>query len=167
MASKTPIAKAPKKAKAPAKTFAAKRRKATAAEPGKPALLSGGNPQIPKGYGNAPVQAYLDAMPGWKQTVGRRLDALIVRTVPGVRKAVKWNTPLYGVEEGRWFLSYHCFDRYVKVAFFRGATLRPPPPGLSKSKDVRYLDIHEDDEFDEPQIADWVKQASRLPGEKM
>ena len=113
------------------------------------------------------MQAYLAAMPGWKQTVGRRLDALIVRTVPGVRKAVKWNTPLYGVEEGKWFLSYHCFDRYVKVAFFRGASLRPPPPGPSKSKDVRYLDIHEDDEFDETQIADWVKQASRLPGEKM
>ncbi len=167
MASKTPIAKAPKKAKAPAKKVAAKRRTAAATAPGKPALLSGGNPQIPKGYGAAPVQAYLAAMPGWKQTVGRRLDALIVRTVPGVRKAVKWNTPLYGVEEGKWFLSYHCFDRYVKVAFFRGASLRPPPPGPSKSKDVRYLDIHEDDEFDETQIADWVKQASRLPGEKM
>lgn len=167
MASKTPIAKAPKKAKAPAKKVAAKRRTAAAIEPGKPTLLSGGNPQIPKGYGDAPVQAYLAAMPGWKQTVGRRLDALIVRTVPGVRKAVKWNTPLYGVEEGKWFLSYHCFDRYVKVAFFRGALLRPPPPGPSKSKDVRYLDIHEDDEFDETQLADWVKQASRLPGEKM
>jgi hypothetical protein len=133
----------------------------------KPKLLSGGNPQIAKGYGEAPVQAYIAAMPGWKREVGRRLDALIVRTVPGVAKAVKWNSPFYGVEEGVWFLSFHCFARYVKVAFFRGVQLRPLPPGESKQKEVRYLDIHEDDAFDEAQLASWVKQASRLPGERM
>ena len=133
----------------------------------KPKLLSGGNPQIPKGYGDAPVQAYIAAMPGWKREVGRRLDALIARTVPGVSKAVKWNSPFYGIEGDGWFLSVHCFDRYVKVAFFRGAALSPVPPGPSKQKDVRYLDIHEDDPFDEAQIADWVKQASQLPGERM
>ena len=118
------------------------RRQARAA---KPALLSGGNPQIAKGYGDAPVQAYIAAMPGWKSDVGRRLDALIERTVPGVRKAVKWNSPFYGVEDQGWFLSFHVFTKYVKVAFFRGASLRPLPPGESKHKDVRYLDIHEDD----------------------
>ena len=133
----------------------------------KPALLSGGNPQIAKGYGDAPVQAYIAAMPGWKRDVGRRLDALIVRTVPGVRKAVKWNSPFYGIEDGVWFLSFHVFTKYVKVAFFRGASLRPVPPGESKQKDVRYLDIHEDDPFDEAQLAAWVKQASQLPGERM
>lgn len=132
-----------------------------------PTLLSGGNPQIAKGYGDAPVQAYIAAMPGWKRDVGRRLDALIARAVPGVRKAVKWNSPFYGVEDGVWFLSFHCFTRYVKVAFFRGASLRPLPPGESKQKEVRYLDIHEDDEIDEAQLAAWVKQASRLPGERM
>ena len=139
--------------------------------PSDAALLAGGNPQIAKGYGDAPVQAYIAAMPGWKRDVGRRLDALMVRTVPGVRKAVKWNSPLYGVggpgDEQGWFLSVHCFTKYVKVAFFRGASLRPVPPGASKSKDTRYLDIHEDDEFDEAQLAAWVKQASRLPGERM
>jgi hypothetical protein len=133
----------------------------------KPTLLSGGNPQVPKAYGNAPVQAYIAAMPGWKRDIGRRLDALIVATVPGVRKAVKWNSPFYGVEEGVWFLSFHCFTKYVKVAFFRGAGLRPLPPGPSKQKDVRYLDIHQDDELDEAQFAAWVKQASLLPGERM
>jgi hypothetical protein len=137
----------------------------------KPALLAGGNPQIPKADGNAPVQAYIAAMPGWKRDVGRRLDALIVRTVPGVRKAVKWNSPFYGVEgpgEGQgWFLSFHCFTKYVKLAFIRGASLRPVPPGASKSKDTRYLDIHEDDQIDEAQLADWVKQAAALPGERM
>jgi hypothetical protein len=137
----------------------------------KPALLAGGNPQIAKGDGDAPVQAYIAAMPGWKRDVGRRLDALIVRTVPGVRKAVKWNSPLYGVEsqgEGQaWFLGFHCFTSYVKVAFFRGTSLRPVPPGGSKSKDTRYLDIHEDDQLDEAQLAAWVKQASQLPGERM
>ena len=132
-----------------------------------PALLSGGNPQIAKGYGDAPVQAYIAAMPGWKRDVGRRLDALIVRTVPGVRKAVKWNSPLYGVEDQVWFLGFHCFTNYVKVAFFRGASLRPVPPGGTKQRDVRYLDIHEDDQLDEAQFAAWVKQASQLPGERM
>jgi hypothetical protein len=133
----------------------------------KPALLSGGNPQIPKGYGDAPVQAYIAAMPGWKSDVGRRLDALITRTVPGVRKAVKWNSPFYGVEDDAWFLNFHCFTNYVKVAFFRGRSLRPVPPGESKHREVRYLDIREDDPLDERQFAAWVKQASRLPGERM
>jgi hypothetical protein len=133
----------------------------------KPALLAGGNPQIAKADGDAPVQAYIAAMPGWKRDVGRRLDALIVRTVPGVRKAVKWNSPFYGVEGQGWFLGVHCFTKYVKVAFFRGTSLRPVPLGESKSKDTRYLDIHEDDQLDEAQLAAWVKQASQLPGERM
>ena len=130
-------------------------------------LLSGGNPQIAKGYGDAPVKDYIAAMPGWKSAVGQRLDALIERTVPNVHKAVKWNSPFYGVEEGVWFLGIHCFAKYIKVAFFRGASLRPVPPGTSKQKEVRYLDIHENDELDEAQLAAWVKQASQLPGEKM
>jgi hypothetical protein len=130
-------------------------------------LLSGGNPQIAKGYGDAPVQAYVAAMPGWKSDVGRRLDGLVEEAVPGVRKAVKWNSPFYGVEEGSWFLSFHVFARYVKVAFFRGASLDPLPPVGSKQKDVRYLHIHEHDAFDEAQFADWVRQAARLPGERM
>jgi hypothetical protein len=132
-------------------------------------LLSGGNPQIPMGYGDAPVAAYLAAMPGWKREIGRRLDALIAATVPNVRKAVKWNSPFYGAadQEGSWFLSFHCFTRYVKVTFFNGAALSPPPPGVSKHKHVRYLDIHEDGAFDAEQVADWVKQASLLPGERM
>ena len=134
---------------------------------GKLVLLSGGNPQIPKGEGDAPVQAYIAAMPSWKRAVGRRLDALIARTVPGVRKAVKWNSPFYGVEDQVWFLSFHCFAKYIKVAFFRGASLHPAPPVTSKHKDVRYFHIHEDDEIDEAQFADWVKQASELPGERM
>jgi hypothetical protein len=133
----------------------------------KPALLTGGNPQIAKGYGDSPVQAYIAAMPGWKRDVGRRLDAIIVRTVPGVHKAVKWNSPFYGVEEGCWFLSFHCFTHYVKVTYFRGTSLRPLPPGESKHENVRYLDIREDDDFDEARLADWVKQASQLPGERM
>jgi hypothetical protein len=127
-------------------------------------LLAGGNPQIAKADGDAPVQAYIAAMPGWKRDVGRRLDALIERTVPGVRKAVKWNSPFYGVEGQGWFLNFHVFTRYVKVTFFRGASLRPVPPGASKHKDVRYLDIHEDDRVDDRQLAAWVKQASKLPG---
>jgi hypothetical protein len=133
----------------------------------KPTLLSGGNPQIAKGDGDAPVQAYIAAMPGWKRDVGRQLDALIVRTVPGVHKAVKWNSPFYGVEDqAGWFLSFHCFAKYVKVTFFRGTSLRPVPPGESKHKEVRYFDIREGD-FDEAQLAAWVKQASQLPGERM
>jgi hypothetical protein len=133
----------------------------------KPVLLSGGNPQIAKAYGDAPVQAYIAAMPGWKSDVGRRLDALIVRTIPGVHKAVKWNSPFYGIEGQGWFLNFHCFTKYVKVAFFRGTSLNPLPPGESKHKEVRYLDIHEDDQLDEAQLAAWVKQASQLPGERM
>jgi hypothetical protein len=132
-----------------------------------PVLLSGGNPQIAKGYGDACVQAYIAAMPGWKRDLGRRLDALIARTVPGVRKAVKWNSPFYGVEDNVWFLSFHCFTRYVKLTFFRGSSLRPVPPGQSKHKEVRYFDIHEHDAFDEAQLAAWVKQASQLPGERL
>jgi hypothetical protein len=147
---------------------AAKAAKKVAAKPAgtKPTLLSGGNPQIAKGYGDAPVQAYIAAMPGWKSDVGLRLDALIARAVPGVQKAVKWNSPFYGIEGQGWFLSYHCFAKYIKVAFFRGTSLRPLPPGESKQKDVRYLDIHEG-ELDEAQFAAWVKQASKLPGERM
>jgi hypothetical protein len=139
---------------------------------GEVVLLSGGNPQIAKGDGDAPVQAYIAAMPGWKSNVGSRLDALIARAVPGVRKAVRWNSPFYGVplhgvEDQGWFLSFHCFTNYIKVAFFRGASLHPLPPGESKQKEVRYLDIHEGDLLDEAQLADWVKQASQLPGQRM
>ncbi|MGO1074465.1 DUF1801 domain-containing protein [Inquilinus sp. CA228] len=156
-------------ARKPAKTAAKAPSKAAAAKSKEPAapLLSGGNPQIAKGYGDAPVQAYIAAMPGWKSDLGRRLDALIERAVPGVRKAVKWNSPLYGMEDQTWFLGIHCFTKYIKVAFFRGASLRPLPPGGSKQKDVRYLDIREDEPLDEAQFAAWVKQASELPGEKM
>jgi hypothetical protein len=148
----------------------AKEKSAKAAKkaPAKPVLLSGGNPQIAKGDGDAPVQAYIAAMPGWKRGVGRKLDALIVRTVPGAHKAVKWNSPFYGVgDQGGWFLSFHCFTKYVKVTFFRGTSLRPVPPGESKHKEVRYHDIYEDAELDEAQFAAWVKQASQLPGERM
>lgn len=127
-------------------------------------LLAGGNPQIAKADGDAPVQAWIAAAPGWKGDIGRRLDALIERTVPGVRKAVKWNSPFYGVEGRGWFLSLHCFTKYVKVTFFDGASLRPPPPGESKHEHVRYFDIREDDELDEAQLTSWVGQASRLPG---
>jgi hypothetical protein len=133
----------------------------------KPALLAGGNPQVAKGDGNAPVQAYIAAMPGWKHDVGHRLDALISRTVPNVRKAVRWNTPFYGIDGQGWFLGFHCLTKYVKVSFFRGASLRPIPPGESKQKDVRYLDIHEDDQLDEAQFVAWVKQASQLPGKRI
>jgi hypothetical protein len=157
MAGKTPkaSAKAGKKAPGQSDTGAG------------PVLLSGGNPQIAKGYGDAPVQAYIAAMPGWKSEVGRRLDALIERTVPGVYKAVKWNSPLYGIEGQGWFLGVHVFTKYVKLTFFRGTSLRPVPPSESKHKEVRYLDIREDDELDETQLVDWVKQASQLPGERM
>jgi len=130
----------------------------------KAALLAGGNPQIAKADGDAPVRAYIAAMPGWKRDAGRRLDALIVRTVPGVRKAVKWNSPFYGIEGQGWFLAFHCLTKYVKVAFFRGTSLRPVPPGESKNKDTRYLDIHEDDKLDEAQMATWIRQAAALPG---
>ena len=131
-----------------------------------PRLLSGGNPQIPKGYGNAPVQAYIAAMPGWKSALGRRMDAIIEEIFPDVKKAVKWNSPFYGLEEGSWFLSFHCFTHYVKVTFFRGTSLDPMPAGKSKHAEVRYLDIHEDG-FDEAAFRDWVRQAGQLPGERM
>ena len=130
----------------------------------KPVLLTGGNPQIAKADGDAPVRAYIAAMPGWKRDVGRRLDALIVRTVPNVRKAVRWNTPFYGIEGQGWFLGFHCLTKYVKVAFFRGTSLRPMPPGESKNKEVRYLDIREHDQLDEAQLAAWIRQAASLPG---
>lgn len=133
----------------------------------KPVLLAGGNPQIAKGEGDAVMQSYIAAMPGWKREVGRRLDALVERTVPGVHKAVKWNSPFYGIKDEGWFLNFHCFTKYVKVAFFRGASLKPVPPGASKHKDVRYLDIREDDPIDEALLADWIRQASRLPGERL
>jgi hypothetical protein len=166
------MARKPAKAakKAAAKRGAAKtakpRRMAPKPKSGKVVLLSGGNPQIAKGYGDAPIQAYIAAMPGWKSGVGRRLDAIIERAVPGVRKAVKWNSPFYGVEEGVWFLSLHVYAKYVQVAFLNGASLRPLPPKASKHPNVRYLDIHEG-QLDEAQFADWVKQASKLPGERM
>jgi len=139
-------------------------RKSQSRKAAKPTLLAGGNPKIAKGDGDAPVQAYIAAMPGWKSDVGRRLDAHIVRIVPGVHKAVKWNSPLYGMECQGWFLGVHCFTHYVKVTFFRGTSLRPVPPGASKSKDTRYIDIREGDELDEAQMASWVKQAAALPG---
>ena len=132
-----------------------------------PRLLSGGNPQIPKGYGDAPVQAWIGAAPGWKGPLAARLDAIVAAEVPGVRKAVKWNSPLYGAGEGTWFLSLHCFAKYLKVTFLNGAHLDPVPPGPSKHPEVRYLDIREDDTLDEARFADWVRQASRLPGERM
>jgi hypothetical protein len=132
-----------------------------------PVLLSGGNPQIAKGFGDAPVQAYIAAMPGWKSDVGYRIDALVTSTVPNVYKAVKWNSPLYGIEGDGWFLGVHCFAKYIKLAFFRGASLSPVPPGTSKTPQTRYFHIHEGDEVDEAQLADWVKQASLLPGERM
>jgi hypothetical protein len=128
-------------------------------------LLAGGNPQIAKGEGEAPVQAYIAAMPGWKRGVGRRVDALVTRTLPDVRKAVKWNSPFYGVEGQGWFLSFHVFTRYVKLTFFNGTALAPPPPGhTAKSGETRWLDIHEDTALDEAQLADWVKQAAAIPG---
>jgi hypothetical protein len=169
MAGKTPgkstkVAK-PRKSATPS----AKSRPAKAAK--KVKLLSGGNPQIAKGYGDAPVQAYIAAMPDWKRDVGRRIDDIVGRTVPNVYKAVKWNSPFYGFEaeggEGEWFLGVHCMTKYVKVAFFHGAALRPIPPGESKQKNVRYLDIYETDKFDDAQFTDWVKQASKLPLQRM
>jgi hypothetical protein len=168
MAGKTAKAAAKQVAAKQAGAKAAKRKPAAKPQRGKaakPALLAGGNPQIAKADGDAPVQAYIAAMPGWKRDVGDRLDALVVRTVPDVRKAVKWNSPFYGLTGRGWFLSFHCFTKYVKVTFFRGRSLRPPPPGESKHKEVRYLDLREDDQVDEARLASWVTQASRLPGE--
>ena len=176
--------KVPEKWAKAAEKAAAKRVAAEAARPGKavagssarkPAnaagaaekpvvLLSGGNPQIPKGDGDVPVQAYIAAMPGWKSDAGRRLDALIMRTVPGVRKAVRWNSPFYGVEGQGWFLAFHCFDRYIKVTFLRGMALRPLPPVESRDKDTGYFHIYEDGHIDEALVASWVRQASEIPG---
>ena len=130
----------------------------------KPKLLSGGNPQIAKADGDAPVQAYIAAMPAWKREAGRRLDALIERTVPDVKKAVKWNSPFYGVEGQGWFLSFHCFNRYVKVTLFRGAELEPLPPVESKDKNTRDFPIHEVEQLDEALVASWIRQAAALPG---
>jgi len=146
-----------------------KSRKPVKAKPrktAKPVLLSGGNPQIAKGHGDAPVQAYIAAIPGWKRDIASRVDALIVRTVPNVQKAVKWNSPFYGLEDRGWFLSFHCFTKYLKVTFFRGRSLIPVPPRESRHPEVRYLDVYED-QLDESQLANWVKQASELPGEKL
>ena len=133
-------------------------------EAAEPVLLSGGNPQIAKADGDAPVQAYIAAMPSWKGEVGRRLDSIVVRTIPDVRKAVRWNSPFYGMEGQGWFLNFHCFAKYVKVVFFNGTSLEPLPPGESKDENVRYLSIYEDGQFDERQFVAWVKQASQLPG---
>jgi hypothetical protein len=132
-----------------------------------PKLLSGGNPQIPKGFGDAPVQAWMAAVPGWKSAAMARVDALVVANAPGVRKAVKWNSPLYGMEEGTWFMGVHAFDRYLKVSFFNGAALEPMPPETSRQKSVRYFHIREDEPMDEAQMADWIRQAAAVPGEKM
>jgi hypothetical protein len=164
-----PAAKAKKTANAGTKAKSARKSGARAkpiqAPKGeKVVVLSGGNPRIAKADGDAPVQAYIAGMPGWKRDLGKRLDVLIVRNVPNVRKAVKWNSPFYGVEGQGWFLGLHTFTRYVKVAFFRGTSLRPVPPGASKGEDTRYIDIHEGDELDEAQMANWVKQAAALPG---
>ncbi|HYB94018.1 MAG TPA: DUF1801 domain-containing protein [Vicinamibacterales bacterium] len=135
------------------------------AKPKKPKLLAGGNPQIARAAGDAPVRAYLAAMPGWKKDLGKRLDALIVRTVPRVRKAVKWNSPFYGIEGQGWFLAFHVCTRYVKVTFFKGTALRPlPPGGTARSGDTRWIDIYEDDEVDESQLVKWIKQAAAIPG---
>lgn len=148
------------------KTKRAAAKKSKLRNSAKPRLLSGGNPQIAKGYGDAPVHAYIAAIPGWKRDIAKRIDALIAKVVPGVKKAVKWNSPFYGLEEGVWFASFHCFTNYVKVTFFKGTSLKPVPTGTSKHKTVRYYDIREG-EFDEKQFRSWVKQASKLPGEKM
>jgi hypothetical protein len=161
-------AKAAKSAAAKPPVAKAQSRKTAPKKAAKPKLLSGDNPQIAKGYGDAPVKAYIAAIPGWKRRIARRLDALIVGAVPGVRKAVKWNSPFYGAgsKDNGWFLSFHCFTNYVKVTFFRGTSLRPLPPGASRHKDVRYDDIHEG-ALDEAQFSRWVKQASKLSGERM
>lgn len=156
----------PATSKAAAKPVA-KRATSKAASGNGPALLSGGNPQIAKADGDAPVQAYIAAMPDWKRDVGRQIDALVVRAVPKVTKAVRWNTPFYGIEGKGWFLGFHCYTKYVQLSFLNGSSLRPMPPKESKHAHVRYLDIHEDDEIDEQQLTAWLKQASRVPGEMM
>jgi hypothetical protein len=147
--------------------MAAKKKAAKKVAPKKkPKLLSGGNPQIAMGYGDATVQAYIAAVPDWRQDTCKRLDAIITKTVPKVRKAVKWNSPFYGLQDDVWFTSFHVFAKYVKVTFFQGASLKPPPAGKSKYERVRYYDIREG-ELDEKQFAAWIKQAAKFPGEKM
>lgn len=143
------------------------RTRTPAEDAGKPVLLSGGNPQIAKGYGEEPIRAYIAAMPGWKSEIGRRMDVLISQAVPGVAKAVKWNSPFYGVEADNWFLTVHCYTKYIQVGFFRGASLDPIPAGASKHPEMRYLKVYEEQGLDEVQFSDWVKQASMLPGERM
>lgn len=154
------------KAKSTARSAKSTAKRATTGNAAKrPVLLSGGNPQIAKADGDAPVQAYIAAMPGWKRDLGKRLDAIITRTVPNVRKAVKWNSPFYGVEGKGWFASFHVFTHYVKLTFFKGASLEPlPPGGTERSQDARWIDIREDDELDEKRLAKWVKQAASIPG---
>jgi len=172
VAAKKAVAQDPPAKKVRAKKVAAKKvvakkvAKKAASKRGatKPVLLSGGNPQIAKADGDAPVQAYIAAMPGWKSEAGRRFDALVVRAVPDVVKAVKWNSPLYGIEGQGWFLGIHTFTNYIKVAFFQGMSLTPLPPGKSKDANTRYLDIREDDELDEEQVTSWIRQAAELPG---
>ena len=148
--------------------MATKPRASSTREPaGQPALLAGGNPQIAKGEGDGPVQAYIAAMPGWKREVGQLLDRLVVKSFPQVSKAVKWNSPFYGSPRNGWFLSFHCYAKYVKVAFFNGALLRPLPPGESKQDKVRYLDLYQGSDIDQEQLCAWIGQASRLPGWEM
>lgn len=159
------IAKAKAKSKRPAKGGTKSKSSPKAGD--KVILLSGGNPQIAKGYGDEPVQAYIAAMPGWKRDVGKLVDALVTKNVPEVHKAVKWNSPFYGMELDAWFLSVHCFTKFVRLTFFRGSSLESPPTGLSKYPNIRYFDIREDDEVDEAQLVRWIKQAAALPGEKM
>ena len=165
---------APKPARKKSSKTSPKRTSAKAGPPkapAKPRLLSGGNPQVPKAHGDAPVQTYIAAIPGWKRTAAKELDALITRTLPGVHKAIKWNSPFYGVQEPdgtfAWFLSFHCFDKYLNVAFFRGTSLTPPPPVPSKHPEVRYLHIDQHSPINEPQLIAWLEQAARLPGERM
>ncbi len=171
MMARTSVKKKRPAKKGSAKKGSAKKKAAKKASgapaPGKTTLLSGGNPQIGKGDGAAPVQAYIEAIPGWKRDVGRQLDALIVRTVPVVRKAVRWNSPFYGIEGRGWFLSYHCFTKYLKVTWLNGGSLRPPPPVESKHAGVRYFHIYEDEPLDEKLLTKWIRQASRLPGEDL
>lgn len=170
-ATKKPAPKKSPPQKSPPEKPAAKkpapRKPAAKTKSAAPKLLSGGNPQIAKGHGEEPVQAYIAAMPGWKRAAGERLDALVTRAVPNVQKAVKWNSPLYGMDGKTWFLGVHCFERYIKLAFFKGAHLSPPPPVASKQKEVRYFHLHEGDVLDEKQLGEWLKQASRIPGERM
>jgi hypothetical protein len=154
-------------AKTTRKSAKAARKPAARRARAKPALLAGGNPQIAKAEGDEPVRAYIAAMPGWKRPLGEYLDGLVARTVPGVHKAVKWNQPFYGNEGDGWFLAFRCYTKYVQVQFFRGSSLDPEPPKASKHPEVRYLDIHEDDDLDERQLRSWIEQASKLPGEHM